>query len=1134
MDGMAAARPGDGKIALDMGDIRRTYSSGSFKRGVEYYRQGRVKVTHVSADGSAIEGRVRGSMRYDVAVSIEPDDGGGVGIISDCTCPLGGDCKHAVALLCAYTADPALLSPPARHAPAPKVPQPQVKALPHQVTQWLAGVRQAAAHTGEDYPPGLRQRLFYLLDVVADWQGAARPSVSASSVRLLSTGALADTATLLDPARLVGSGVPPKYFRPSDLSILPLLARFERAPANGTVFLDGAEGSDALARILATGRGRWQSVKGAVLSAAAARSGRLGWSLDLRGGHRLRADAGPGRVALGLRRPWYVDPATGECGHLDLGIDQPLVEALLRSPSLSSEHVGAVQAALGEAVPGLALPPAPPPALRIATPPQPVMRLFCQRGISSTYWRVKGKYRAPAETATIAFARLHFRYDGHDVPVNEDRDVFTKVAGGRLIEIHRDQTAEREARDLLLEAGLQGAASHPSIWGIDAKNRDALTFCAEAPVADSMWLEFLANQVPRLRALDWHIEIDADFPHVLVQADGEFEATLDGGSGIDWFDLGIGALLDGVRVDILPPLLRVLREGTEAELAPFLDDGDADAKLIVLRLDDGRYMQAPLARVRPILKALTGLFNAPLDNGPLRVGRADAAALSEFADAAGAGLAWRGGEKLRALGQKLREAEGIPPVAVPSLFEGRLRPYQASGVGWMQLLREVELGGVLADDMGLGKTVQTLAHLAIEKAEGRADRPSLIVAPTSVLPNWRSEIAAFTPGLSVLWLHGLGRKASFAALGETDIVLTTYALLPRDIEVLSAQAWHVVIADEAQAVKNPATAAAQALRRLQARHRLALTGTPLENHLGELWALFDFVSPGFLGDARAFTKAWRAPIEKKGDRERQAALARRCKPFLLRRTKALVAADLPPKTEIIEHIELEKAQRDLYESIRLAMNKKVRQAIAAKGLNRSRIEFLDALLKLRQACCDPRLVKTAGRAASGSAKLSRLMEMLPALRAEGRRVLLFSQFTSMLALIEAELGRMGMDYVMLTGDTVDRVTPVRRFQAGEVGLFLISLKAGGTGLNLTAADTVIHYDPWWNPAVEAQATDRAHRIGQDKPVFVHKLVAEGTIEVKMAVLAARKRSLADGIYAENAGGGFSFSEDDVSFLLGGA
>jgi SNF2 family DNA or RNA helicase len=505
------------------------------------------------------------------------------------------------------------------------------------------------------------------------------------------------------------------------------------------------------------------------------------------------------------------------------------------------------------------------------------------------------------------------------------------------------------------------------------------------------------------------------------------------------------------------------------------------------------------------------------------------------AETATAGVVWQGGERLREIGRRLRETGGIPPATVPPGFAATLRPYQQRGVDWLQFLRAAGLGGVLADDMGLGKTVQTLAHIAIEKAEGRLDRPVLVVAPTSVLANWGREAERFTPNLSVLALHGPLRKGLFREIPHCDLVLTTYPLLSRDREVLEAQAWHLVVLDEAQTIKNPDAATTRFARGLDARHRLCLTGTPLENHLGELWSLFAFLAPGFLGDRAGFNRRWRTPIEKKGDAERRLALARRVRPFLLRRTKAEVAADLPPKTEIVEPIEMEAAQRDLYESIRLAMHARVREAIAAQGLARSHIVVLDALLKLRQVCCDPRLLKLRSGDArkARSAKLDRLMEMLPALIEEGRRILLFSQFTSMLALIESEAFKAAIPFVVLTGDTRDRATPIRRFQAGEVPLFLISLKAGGVGLNLTAADTVIHYDPWWNPAVEDQATDRAHRIGQDKPVFVHKLMTLGSIEEKMEALKARKRALAAGLFDPDAGSTLDLAESDVEDLFGG-
>ncbi|MEQ1713848.1 MAG: DEAD/DEAH box helicase, partial [Hyphomicrobium sp.] len=337
---------------------------------------------------------------------------------------------------------------------------------------------------------------------------------------------------------------------------------------------------------------------------------------------------------------------------------------------------------------------------------------------------------------------------------------------------------------------------------------------------------------------------------------------------------------------------------------------------------------------------------------------------------------------------------------------------------------------------------------------------------------------------------------------------------------------------EAQAIKNPRAAIAGIAHGINARHRFALTGTPLENNLGEVWSLFRFLAPGLLGDESTFRRTFRTPIEKHGDKAAQAFLSRRLKPFMLRRTKDKVATELPQKTEIIEHVALDGAQRDLYETVRAAMHDKVREAIDRQGLAKSHIVFLDALLKMRQVCCDPRLLKLpAARRVRASAKLERLMEMLPEMVAEGQRILLFSQFTSMLELIEEELRRAGIPWVKLTGDTRDREVPVKAFQSGKVPLFLLSLKAGGTGLNLTAADTVIHYDPWWNPAVENQATDRTHRIGQSKPVFVYKLIVEEGIEQAIELLKARKAALADALFEGSTGKPLALSAADISALF---
>jgi SNF2 family DNA or RNA helicase len=344
--------------------------------------------------------------------------------------------------------------------------------------------------------------------------------------------------------------------------------------------------------------------------------------------------------------------------------------------------------------------------------------------------------------------------------------------------------------------------------------------------------------------------------------------------------------------------------------------------------------------------------------------------------------------------------------------------------------------------------------------------------------------------------------------------------------------WHVVVLDEAQAIKSATSKATHAVCRLQARQRLCLSGTPIENHLGELWSQFVFLMPGLLGPRKSFNRRFRSPIEKDGDPVRRRQLATRIRPFILRRTKAAVATELPPKHTILRRITLADDQRELYETIRATMHEKVTQGIAARGVAQSHILVLDALLKLRQVCCDPRLVKLPSATVAGtSSKLDDLLEMVCEMIAEGRRVLLFSQFTSMLDLMKPALTKAGISFVELRGDTADRAEPVRRFEAGEVPLFLISLKAGGVGLNLTAADTVIHYDPWWNPAAENQATDRAHRLGQDKPVFVYKLIAAGSIEEKIVELQEQKAGLADSILSEDAAGAAKFSDDDLDALF---
>jgi SNF2 family DNA or RNA helicase len=602
---------------------------------------------------------------------------------------------------------------------------------------------------------------------------------------------------------------------------------------------------------------------------------------------------------------------------------------------------------------------------------------------------------------------------------------------------------------------------------------------------------------------------------------------------MDWFGLELGVSINGQKTNLLPILLAALKDKYHAIN---LDNGEPeDEDIWYFPLSGAAKLALPAKRVWTMMKFLKDFYNFEnIDqDGNLRLSRLEAVDLVELESVMKAlELRWFGGEKMRKLGQKLKDFKGIEQVVPPINFKVDLREYQKDGLNWMQFLREYDLGGILADDMGLGKTIQALSYIMREKEYGRLNKPILVIAPTSVLFNWKMETERFTSDLKTLVLHGSERKKDLDSIHEYELILTTYPLLVRDKKHLLEQEFHTVILDEAQYIKNSKAKNTQIVCQLKADHRICMTGTPIENHLGELWSQFNFLLPGFLGDEKKFRQFFRNPIEKDGNMERNAALVRRIKPFILRRTKDQIAKELPPKTLIIRTASLDKAQRDLYETIRVSMQKKVRDEIAKKGLARSHIVLLEALLRLRQICCDPRLLKLdSAKKVTHSAKLEMLMEMLPEMIEEGRRILLFSQFVSMLQLIEDELNAKGIKYVKITGQTKDRAKPIEEFQSGNIPIFLISLKAGGTGLNLTAADTVIHYDPWWNPAAEEQATDRAHRIGQNKPVFVYKLITEGTVEEKILKMQEKKKALAEGIFNPDSKSAGKLTAEDINALF---
>lgn len=676
-------------------------------------------------------------------------------------------------------------------------------------------------------------------------------------------------------------------------------------------------------------------------------------------------------------------------------------------------------------------------------------------------------------------AELLFDYDGSVLESRTPPGTWFDETTQRLI--RRDASLELGAERRLDTLGLKVA------WNGSYKI---------APERLSEVIRILTNE-------GWQIESEKG----TYRAASSFDIRIS--SGIDWFDLSAEAAFGEAKV-ALPQLLAAL---------------EADEEFI--RLDDGSVGLIPdawLRRLEPLLTLGATNSEGAIRFRPNQIGLIDAllAARPEISC----------DEVLAAARVKLNSFRGIEPGAAPQSFRGKLRPYQNDGLGWFAFLEDMGFGGCLADDMGLGKTVQVLALLESRRLMRETEAgglPSLVVVPRSLVFNWKEEAGRFTPELRLLDHTGVDRPRSTERLRDYDVVLTTYGTLRRDIVSLAEAEFDYVILDEAQAIKNSSSQSARAARLLRGRHRLALSGTPIENHIGELWSLFEFLNPGMFG--KSAQSRLPSLLEPGQNEEQRSLLARALRPFILRRTKDQVAPELPARSEQTIHCELEGKQRELYEELRDHYRNVLLGKIRAEGLNKSKIQILEALLRLRQAACHPGLIDRT-RAGEESAKLESLLSNLAVVLAEGHKAIVFSQFTSMLAIVRDRLDQKKIDYCYLDGKSRDRQQQVERFQnEPEPLLFLISLKAGGLGLNLTAAEYVYLFDPWWNPAVEAQAIDRAHRIGQQRQVFAYRLVARDTIEEKILALQQTKRDLASAIIGGTSSLIRDLKTEDLELLL---
>ncbi|MCV2368439.1 DEAD/DEAH box helicase [Roseateles oligotrophus] len=1146
-----------------LSDLASGCDGASYARGLSLYRTQKVlslQIAPLKGGWWQVSGEVQGSQRlpYELGIDVRLGPRGALlEWLSDCSCPVGSQCKHGVALMIkAGYQGLRLLGESARPAAAAMTPQ-ELEAARQaelarvqerarleaeaQLMRWLIELEHSAKGAPEAQPMRGLARYYYKQPAVE------RVEQFLYQIELHSPGPVLQVELQTSYIKTNGAWAKPKSlkyppeqglpaFEQASETDLELLQLMRAMPPTANTYYSSygyqckakPEGKLGLLMLeKAAGTGRLLGNDG--LAAAAIQWGEpmeLGWAWheisDAKLGHSawaLRPKFANSEAAqLCLNKPMlYFDPIRRQCGEvLTQGLSAAQVAALLKAPALQAEALKKHQEALTQWLGAVPLP----PVLGV------IETLPSVRPTAHLHLRPV----AESELATggLLVANLQFDYAGQRGNWHGQAATALVEVQGKRLRMPRDLMAENAAFAALRQLGLGPSAIELGSYGLDGRQ------------SQQPWLDWAEADFAPLREAGFELTLDERLNDWISRAEGlDVQMRPSGGEPDDeeqaaatspWFDLSLGMEIDGARHNILPMLPALIAALAGSPLDPVTGAPDIPAHVYLPRPPPQTgFIRLPTEALKPWLAALLELVG-DFGGESLKISRLDA--LRTVAGL-GEGAVWAGLGSLRELVQRLSGRAELPEVAVPATVRASLRPYQRQGLNWLQFLREHGLAGILADDMGLGKTLQTLSHIQIEKDAGRLTRPALIIAPVSLMGNWRRESERFCPDLRCLVIHGKDRHEVAGSMAEHDIVIAPYSLLQRDKQRWLEAQWHLVVLDEAQNIKNASTHAAQVVGQLQTRHRLCLSGTPMENHLGEIWSLFHFLMPGFLGSQKRFGELFRTPIEKQGDSERLQQLRARITPFMLRRTKALVATELPPKVETIERVELEGKQADLYETIRLGMEKTVREALSAKGLAKSQITILDALLKLRQVCCDPRLLKlAAAQKVKTSAKLEQLMTLLPEMVAEGRRILLFSQFTSMLTLIEAELKKFDIAWVKLTGQSQNREALIEQFTSGAVPVFLISLKAGGVGLNLPQADTVIHYDPWWNPAVENQATDRAHRIGQTHTVFVYKLVAQGTIEERILALQERKAALADSMYSGSTGRKQPlFTESDLAELL---
>jgi SNF2 family DNA or RNA helicase len=1163
--------------------ISRTVGMNAYQKGRGYARRGNVIESNIDAWNA--NGRVHGRAAEPYDVRLEITESGG--FTSACTCPAwrGPErhCKHVAALLVSLRDRMRPLREAALHAAqqtreeertaAAKKPRGRARghrdepSVPREVVVVdRAGPRVVSAGpTTLTSPPVSASSSVAPIELRAGWQvwlpsSDARRApdfeyrVQLRSMAIAVTAYSAESRSPLAPEAAIESlGAFASPHRP----ILRALARAVRGGRATAVELRGEDAAEVLSMI----RDRRVLIEPTLMEMRFV-DDPLSPKIDLElNGAALRVKIAFERRSDGRRysgaqglwfegQPgWHIDTVQGIARTLSESVTPTWLERLSRAPAISHpvEDLGRL---LSEVLPrtalglGTELPDISSVVELIDATPQFVLR--AQGDITRVRAWLKATY---GETEL-------------DVPpasLPSPLAVLPTAEGAvRPRVIRRDIGAEREAADTLFNLGL----------GLPADDRQDGWFEATGDKAIAFWSEGVGS-LPE----DWDRYIPDDLVDVTLRTT-PVTPRARVSSGVDWLSLDVEFDSEGSKVN-------------EADLRRALTEGRR-----LVRLEDGTWAPISPEQVSEVLLHMAELFAQGRKQLPL----SQAGRIQELLRLVpGAKVEPETKELLHSLAAH----KAVLQVPVPEALKATLRPYQHEGFSWLAFMHKSKTGAVLADDMGLGKTLQTIALLLWAKEGGRelspeapaekveaapeprplkvkkkkaddevapkkvtkkvvkkaaepeapapvAEKPAkaekaeksrgptLVVAPTSVVHNWLREIERFAPTLRAVAWTGPDREKRTHELEHADLVITSYALLRRDEDFLQKYEFAYVILDEAQNIKNPMSATARAAKKLRSERRLALTGTPIENRLSEIWSIFDFLSPGMLGDLATFEERYARPIDR-GDHSATRKLRGTIHPLVMRRTKSEVAKDLPERIVVERECELVTTQRALYAQVLQQVRASVFGEIDRVGVSKSQIQILAGLTRLRQAACDPRLLKLPGQkfGDEDSGKLDALMEILSEATQSGHRTLVFSQFVEMLTLIRAALEREGLKYEYLDGSTKDRMERVDHFNRDEaVPVFLISLKAGGSGLNLTGADTVVHFDPWWNPAVEDQATDRAHRIGQTRVVTAYRLIARGTIEEKIMALSAKKRELVSNVLgAEEAAIPKGLTRSDVELLF---